>query len=422
MDAFAYQDGQLHCEATPLEAIADAVGTPTYVYSGSAILSMLEAYERALGDLPHLCCYAVKANMNLAILALLAQAGAGADVVSGGELYRALRAGFEPQRIVFAGVGKTRDEIREGLKADILFFNVESPAELEVIDDVARAEGMRARIGIRVNPDIDPQTHPYIATGLKTSKFGIPYRDARDVYRRAAGLPGIEVVGMHMHIGSQLTKVTPIADSLARLADLADGLRQDGIRLRYLDVGGGLGIRYREESPPSPGDYARALRPLLERLGVTVLLEPGRSLVGNAGILLTRVLYRKATDGRRFVVIDAAMNDLIRPALYNAHHEIRPVAEPRPGAESPDVVDVVGPVCESGDFLAKERPLPPVTAGALLAVMSAGAYGFAMASNYNARPRPAEVLVHGDRFQVVRRRESYEDMIAGESAWTGRVP
>jgi diaminopimelate decarboxylase len=422
MDAFAYQDGQLHCEATPLEAIADAVGTPTYVYSGSAILSMLEAYERALGDLPHLCCYAVKANMNLAILALLAQAGAGADVVSGGELYRALRAGFEPQRIVFAGVGKTRDEIREGLKADILFFNVESPAELEVIDDVARAEGMRARIGIRVNPDIDPQTHPYIATGLKTSKFGIPYRDARDVYRRAAGLPGIEVVGMHMHIGSQLTKVTPIADSLARLADLADGLRQDGIRLRYLDVGGGLGIRYREESPPSPGDYARALRPLLERLGVTVLLEPGRSLVGNAGILLTRVLYRKATDGRRFVVIDAAMNDLIRPALYNAHHDIQPVAEPRPGAESPDVVDVVGPVCESGDFLAKERPLPPVTAGALLAVMSAGAYGFAMASNYNARPRSAEVLVHGDRFQVVRRRESYEDMIAGESAWTGRVP
>jgi len=421
MDAFAYHDGQLHCEATPLEAIADAVGTPTYVYSGSAILSTLEAYERALADLPHLCCYAVKANMNLAVLALLAQAGAGADVVSGGELYRALRAGFDPQRIVFAGVGKTREEILEGLKADILLFNVESPAELEVIDEVARAEGTRARIGIRVNPDIDPQTHPYIATGLKTSKFGIPYRDAREVYRRAAGLPGIEVVGMHMHIGSQLTKVTPIADSLARLAELADGLRQDGIRLRYLDVGGGLGIRYREESPPSPSDYARALRPLLERLGVTVLLEPGRSLVGNAGILLTRVLYRKATDGRRFVVIDAAMNDLIRPALYNAHHEIRPVAEPRPGAER-EVVDVVGPVCESGDFLAKERPLAPVAAGAFLAVMSAGAYGFAMASNYNARPRPAEVLVHGDRFQVVRRRESYEEMVAGESAWTGRLP
>jgi diaminopimelate decarboxylase len=421
MNAFIYQDGQLHCEATPLEAIAEAVGTPTYVYSGSAILGALEAYERALADLPHLCCYAVKANMNLAVLALLAGAGAGADVVSGGELYRALRAGFEPQRIVFAGVGKTREEIREGLKADVLCFNVESAGELSAIDEVARPEGMRARIGLRVNPDIDPQTHPYIATGLKTSKFGIPYREARDVYRRAAGLAGVEIVGVHMHIGSQLTKVTPIADSLARMAELVEGLRQDGIRLRYLDVGGGLGIRYRDETPPGPGDYVRALKPLLERLSLTVLLEPGRSIVGNAGVLVTRVVYRKETEGRRFVVVDAAMNDLIRPALYNAHHEIRPVAEPAAGA-TPEVVDVVGPVCESGDFLAKERPLPPVPEGALLAVLSAGAYGFAMASNYNGRPRAAEVLVEGDRFEVVRRRESYEDMIAGESTWTGPLP
>ena len=356
MNAFAYHDGQLYCEATPLQAIGDAVGTPTYVYSAGAILSAFDAYERALAEVPHLSCYAVKANMNLAVLALLARAGAGADVVSGGELYRALRAGFEPQRIVFAGVGKTREEIREALKADILFFNVESPAELSAVDEVARAEGTRARIGIRVNPDIDPQTHPYIATGLKTSKFGIPYREVREVYHRAAALSGIEIVGIHMHIGSQLTKVTPIADSLARLAELIDGLREDGIRLRYLNVGGGLGIRYREESPPSPGDYVRALKPLLERLGLTVLIEPGRSIVGNAGALLTRVVYRKATEGRRFVVVDAAMNDLIRPALYNA------------------------------------------------------------------RPRAAEVLVHGDRFQVVRRRESYEDMIAGESTWTGPLP
>ncbi len=421
MDAFSYQDGRLHCEATPLEAIAEAAGTPTYIYSASAILSAFEAYDRALAGLPHLSCYAVKANMNLAVLALLAQAGAGADVISGGELYRALRAGFDPQRIIFAGPGKTREEIREALKADILCFHVESPAELLAIDEGARAEGARARIGFRVNPDIDPQTHPYIATGLRTSKFGIPYRELRDVYRQAARLPGIEVVGVHMHIGSQLTKVAPIADSLARVAELVEGLRQDGIALRYLDVGGGLGIRYRDESPPSPGDYVRTLKPWLERLGLTVLVEPGRSIVGNAGALLTRVLYRKATEGRRFVIVDAAMNDLIRPALYNAHHEIRPVAEPA-GNVPPETVDVVGPVCESADFLAKERALAPVAEGDLLAVLSAGAYGFAMASNYNARPRAAEVLVAGDRFQVVRRRESYEDLIAGESTWAGPLP
>jgi diaminopimelate decarboxylase len=302
----------------------------------------------------------------------------------------------------------------------VLAFNVESAAELAAVDETARAEGTRARIAFRVNPDIDPQTHPYIATGLKTSKFGIPYREARDLYRRAAGLRGIEVVGVHMHIGSQLTKITPIADSLARVAALVEALREDGIGLRYLDVGGGLGIRYRDEAPPGPGDYVRALQKLLTGLGLLVLLEPGRSIVGNAGVLLSRVIYRKATDGRRFVVADAAMNDLIRPALYNAHHEIRPVAEPGGGAVR-EVVDVVGPVCESGDFLAKERDLAVLPEGALLAVMSAGAYAFAMASNYNARPRAAEVLVHGDQFQVVRRRESYEDLVAGESTWAGSL-
>jgi diaminopimelate decarboxylase len=295
---------------------------------------------------------------------------------------------------------------------------VESRAELAVVDEAARAEGTRARIGIRVNPDIDPQTHPYIATGLRTSKFGVPYREARDLFRHAAGLAGIEVVGLHMHIGSQLTRVAPFADALARLAELVDQLGQDGIRLRYLDVGGGLGIRYGDETPPSAADYVRALRPTLARLGLTVLVEPGRSLVGQAGVLLTRVLYRKTSEGRRFVVVDAGMSDLIRPALYNAHHEIRPVAEPADEAV-PEVVDVVGPVCESGDFLAKERLLPPVAEGALLAVLSAGAYGFAMASNYNARPRAAEVMVHGDRFEVVRARETYEDLIAGESTWSG---
>ena len=421
MNPFRYHDGRLSCEGTPLDRIADAVGTPTYVYSAGAIASIYRAYDEALAGLPHLVCYAVKANMNLAVLGLLARLGAGADVVSGGELYRALRAGFEPRRIVFAGVGKTKDEIREGLKADVLAFNVESAAELRTIDEVARAEGAQARIAFRVNPDIDPETHPYISTGLKTSKFGVPYREARELYRHAARLGGVEVVGVHMHIGSQLTKVTPVADSLARLVDLVEGLAADGIRLSYVDVGGGLGIRYREETPPAPGEYVATLAPLLQRLHLSVLLEPGRSVVGNAGALLTRVLYRKATDGKRFVIVDAAMNDLIRPALYDAHHEIQPVTEPAVGA-APEIVDVVGPVCESGDFLAKARALPPVEEGALLAVLSAGAYGFAMSSNYNARGRAAEVLVHGSEFQVVRRRETYEDQVAGESAWTGRLP
>jgi len=421
MDSFTYQDGRLYCEGVQLSAIAETVGTPAYVYSAGSIIAAYEAYERALGDLPHLACYAVKANMNLGVLGLLAALGAGADVVSGGELYRALRAGFEPGKIVFAGVGKTREEIQEGLKADILCFNVESPSELAVVDEVARAEGVRARIAFRVNPDIDPDTHPYISTGLRSSKFGVPYREVRDLYRRAAGLPGIEVVGVHMHVGSQLTKVTPIADSLARLAVLVEGLREDGISLRFIDLGGGLGIRYREETPPTPAEYARSLRPCLARLGLTVLYEPGRSIVGHAGVLLTRVLYRKAAESRRFLIVDAAMNDLIRPALYNAHHEIRPVAEAAQGAFV-EVVDVVGPVCESGDFLAKERTLPVVPEGALLAVLAAGAYGFAMSSNYNARPRAAEVLVHGDVFQVVRRRETYEDQVAGESTWSGRLP
>ncbi|MBI2879609.1 MAG: diaminopimelate decarboxylase [Candidatus Rokubacteria bacterium] len=411
MEEFAYRDGQLCCEETPLEAVAESWGTPTYVYSRRAILGTYEGYERALAGLPHLVCYAVKANGNLALLSLLAGAGAGADVVSGGELFRALRAGFDPQRIVFAGVGKTREEIREALKADVLCLNVESAAELAVVDEVARAEGVRARVAIRVNPDIDPQTHPYIATGLRTSKFGIAHDEALDIYRAAARLGGIEVVGVHMHIGSQLLKVSPIADALERVAELVQALRGEGFALRYVDIGGGLGIRYKDEAPPSHEEYVRALRRTLEALGVTVILEPGRSIVGNAGALLTRVLYRKRTGGRQFVVVDAAMNDLIRPSLYNAYHEILPV---RKAAGPREAVDVVGPVCESGDFLAKERELPVLPEGALLALMSAGAYGFAMASNYNARPRPAEVLVAGERSALVRRRESYEDLLAGE--------
>lgn len=413
MDHFTYRHGELWCESVSLRALADAVGTPAYVYSKAALLDAVGAYARAFADTPHLICYSVKANSTLGVLSTLARAGAGADIVSGGELYRALRAGIPPKRIIFDGVGKTRDEMRDALKADILMFNVESMSELRALDEVARAMGTRAPVALRVNPDVDPQTHPYIATGLRTSKFGIPIDRALDSYAEAARRPGLEVVGIDMHIGSQLTKTSPFADAAARLGALVKMLRERGIVIRLLDVGGGLGIRYRDEAPPSPLDYARALTPLFKELGVTVLLEPGRSIAGNAGVLLTRVLYRKETPDKRFVVVDAAMNDLIRPSLYDAYHEILPVREA--GGRPSLTVDVVGPVCESGDFLAKDRPLRAVDEGELLAVMSAGAYGFVMASNYNARPRAPEVLVDGNRYAIVRRRESYEDLIAGES-------
>ena len=412
MDTFTYREDELYCEGTSLRQIAEAVGTPTYVYSRQALLDRFAAYDRAFAGVPHLVCYAVKANGNLGLLHCLAQAGAGADVVSGGELYRALRAGMDPKKIVFAGVGKTREEMREALKADILLFNVESPAELALLAEVARGEGARARVALRVNPDIDPQTHPYISTGLKSSKFGIPIAQAEAEYAEAARLPGIEVAGVHMHIGSQLTSLQPYADSLERVTALTERLQEQGIAIQYLDLGGGLGIRYKDETPPAPEEYTRLLVSAVRTLGVTVIIEPGRSIVGNAGALLTRVLYWKRGEAKEFVIVDAAMNDLIRPSLYDAYHEIRPVK--RADGLSRATVDVVGPICESGDFLAKGRELPRVEAGELLAVLSAGAYGFAMASNYNARPRAAEVLVAGDRFSIVRRRESYEDLVAGE--------
>ncbi len=359
-------------------------------------------------------CYAVKANANLGVLATLARAGAGADIVSGGELFRALRAGVPPKKIIFSGLGKTRDEMRDALKADILMLNVESVSELRALDEVAREMGVRAPVGLRVNPDVDPQTHPYISTGLKTSKCGIPIAEALAVYDEAARLKGVEVLGVQMHVGSQLTKTTPFADAGARLAALAKTLRERGITVRYLDLGGGLGIRYRDEKPPRHEDYAAVLVPLARELDVTVVIEPGRSIVGNAGVLLTRVLYRKTTEAKRFVVVDAAMNDLIRPSFYDAYHEIRPVDEAQTTAPV-ETADVVGPICESGDFLAKDRALPNLGEGDLVAVMSAGAYGFAMASNYNARPRAAEVLVDGAGYTIVRRRETYEDLVAGET-------
>ena len=415
MNPFQYRDTELYCEEVPLRALAGVVGTPAYIYSKNALLESLAGYERAFRDVPHVVCYSVKANSNLGVLSVLAKAGAGADIVSGGELYRALRAGVPAKKIIFSGIGKSRDEMREALKADILMFNVESRAELRVLDEVALEMGMRAPVALRVNPDVDPQTHPYIATGLKTSKFGIPYHEALEAYEEAATLEGLEVVGADMHIGSQLTTATPVADAVARVVALVKALRERRIEIRVIDIGGGLGIRYRDETPPSHQELATLLLPALREAGVTVLLEPGRSIVGNAGVLLMRVLYRKDTGAKKFVVVDAAMNDLIRPSLYGSYHEIVPVDETRRAGER-ETVDVVGPVCESGDFLAQDRELPRVETDDLLALMSAGAYGFVMASNYNTRPRAVEVLVDGNRYTIVRRRETYEDLVAGETA------
>jgi len=414
MAHFAYRHSDLCCEQVSLRSLAADVGTPAYVYSKAALLESYRGYDDAFAEVPHVVCYSVKANGNLGVLGTLARAGAGADIVSGGELFRALRAGFPPGRIIFSGVGKTRDELREALKAEVLMFNVESLSELRALDDVARETGVRAPVALRVNPDVDPETHPYIATGLKTSKFGIPFAQAHEVYAEAASLKGVEVVGADIHIGSQLTKAAPLADAVARIAALVKTLRERSIEIRMVDVGGGLGIRYRDEAPPTHREYARVLLPALRELGVTVLLEPGRSIVGNAGILLTRVLYRKETEEKTFVVVDAAMNDLIRPALYDAYHELQPVAEARLDAPR-ETVDVVGPICESGDFLAKDRALARTEEGDLLAIMSAGAYASAMASNYNTRPRAVEVLVDGNRYTIVRRRETYEDLVAGET-------
>jgi len=415
MDPFAYRHSELSCERVSLRALAAATGTPAYVYSKAALLEGYRAYDRAFAEVPHVVCYSVKANSNLAVLGVLGKAGAGADIVSGGELFRALRAGIPTDRIIFSGVGKTTDEMRAALEVGILLFNVESLSELRALDAVARELGVKAPVALRVNPDVNPQTHAYIATGLRTSKFGIPYDQALEAYEEAAGLKGVEVVGADMHIGSQLTKAAPFADAVARIASLVKTLRERAIEIRLVDVGGGLGIRYRAETPPTHQEYATVLLPALRELGVTVLLEPGRSIVGNAGLLLTRVLYRKDTGEKKFVIIDAAMNDLIRPPLYDAYHEIRPVNEARLGGPV-ETVDVVGPVCESGDFVAKDRELAQAQEGDLLAIMSAGAYGFAMSSNYNTRPRAVEVLVDGDSYTIVRRRETYEDLVAGETA------
>lgn len=412
MHDFHEVGNELHCERVPVARIAKAVGTPFYLYSHHTLTSHFQAVDTAFASIPHITAFAVKANPNLAILRLFAKLGGGADIVSGGELFRALKAGVPRGKIVFAGVGKTREEIAEALRAKILLFNVESDQELRAIDEVARRLKTRARISLRVNPHIDPKTHPYISTGLKQSKFGIDIDTALDHYKLASGLRGVEVVGVHHHIGSQLTQVQPFVEALARVLELVDRLGAYGIAIRYLDMGGGLGIPYQDETPPSPREMADAVLPLLRGRDLTLIIEPGRVLVGNAGILVTKVLYTKEGGAKNFVVVDAGMSDLIRPSLYEAYHEIRPV---RRTSRAPKVVDVVGPICESGDFLAQDRDLPACEPGELLAVMSAGAYGFAMASRYNSRPFIPEVMVKGNRHFVIRARETYRDLVRGET-------
>ncbi len=414
MHDFQYRHGELYCEQVPVSRIVKELGTPCYVYSHATLVRHIRAYDSAFKNIPHIMAFAMKANSNLAILRLMAKEGSGVDIVSGGELFRALKAGVPPSKIVFAGVGKNPDEIRDALKADILMFNVESPAELQAINDVAASAGKKARVALRINPDIDPKTHPYISTGLKKSKFGIAADRALEEFKIASVLRHIEVVGVHKHIGSQLTEVTPFVEAMKKILRLVESLKQDGINIQYINIGGGLGITYADETPPQPQDLADAISPLVRDLNVTLVMEPGRVIVGNAGILVTKALYLKQGEAKSFVIVDAAMNDLIRPSLYGAYHEIRPLKE-EAGHRPKHQVDVVGPVCESGDFLAKDRALAEVKPGEMLAVMSAGAYGFVMSSNYNSRPRVPEALVKDGEIHVIRARETYDDLIRGET-------
>ncbi len=409
MHHFSYVNGELYCENVPLSKIASEVGTPCYVYSYATITHHFRVFDGAFSSVDHLTCFAVKANSNIGILHILGSLGAGVDIVSGGELYRALKAGIPAERIVYSGVGKTEEEIDFALRKGILMFNIESPEELATINERAGILGVKAPIAIRVNPDVDPQTHPYISTGMKKNKFGIDVDGALREYKNAAKLENVEIVGVDCHIGSQLTELLPFVDALKRLKVLVDELKSEGINIKYLDLGGGLGITYEDEKPPHPNEYAKALLSELKGAPYKLIFEPGRVIVGNAGILLTRVLYTKQTSSKNFLIVDAAMNDLIRPSLYGSYHHILPVQEDF--ERSKKTFDVVGPICESGDFLARDRVLQECFRGELLAVMSAGAYGFTMASNYNSRPRPAEILVREDAYWIIRERETWDDLI-----------
>jgi diaminopimelate decarboxylase len=408
---FQYHNGALYCEDVPIAVIAEEVGTPLYLYSHKTLERHFHTFDSALRSTPHLVCYSVKANSNIAMIRLFQKMGGGADVVSGGELFRALRAGVPSSKVVFSGVGKTPGEIEYALGQRILMFNLESAQEFEAVNEKAGQMGIQAPVGLRINPDIDPRTHPYISTGLKENKFGIEFGQALSHYRLAKGFKNLEIMGIDCHIGSQLTEVDPFIQALRKLKELIAVLGSEGFSIRYVDLGGGLGITYQHEEPPHPSEYAQAILDETKDLDTTLIFEPGRVMVGNAGILVVRVIYTKKTSEKFFVIVDGGMNDLIRPALYGSFQGILPVSKRR----GEDVVaDVVGPICESSDFLAKGRKICEPKQGDLLAVMSAGAYGFSMSSNYCSRPRVAEVLVKDDHYSIIRERESYEDLVRGE--------
>ncbi len=416
MNHFEYRNGEMFAEQVPLKRIAQEVGTPAYVYSLATLKRHYKVFDQAFAKARHIVCFSVKANSNLALLRAFAKEGSGFDIVSGGELFRALKVGADPKKIVFSGVGKKKEEIEYALKSGILMFNVESEHELSVLNEIASGIGKKAPISLRVNPDVDPQTHPYISTGMKKAKFGVDIKKSLETYKKALSLQNIDVVGVDCHIGSQLTTLTPFVDALAKVREyldrvLAGEMKKEGAQIRYLDLGGGLGIQYHDETPPLPEEYAKAIIQGLEGLDITLILEPGRVIVGNAGVLLTEVQYLKETETKKFVIVDGGMNDLIRPALYGSYQAIQPVVETKADTI---VADVVGPICESGDFFAKDREIARPQRGDLLAVMSAGAYGFTMASNYNSHPKPPEVLVDGDQYYIVRKRESLDDLINGE--------
>ena len=411
MHWFTYKNDRLHVEDIPLDTVAERYWTPTFVYSRTTLERHISTIDGAFDGIDHLTCYSVKANSNGTILKLLAENGLGADIVSGGELFRALRAGIPGDKIVYSGVGKTEAEIGYALDSGILMFNVESETELYTIDRIARGKGVKAPISFRVNPDVDPKTHPYISTGLKKNKFGIPHEEARRLYRTAADLSNIEIIGIDAHIGSQLTEFSPYEEATKRLTGLITDIRAEGIELKYIDIGGGLGINYEEEYPPDPTDWAAKVVPAIEGMGLTLIIEPGRSIVGNSGILLSRVITTKTNGDKTFVVVDAAMNDLARPSLYDSFHGILPIIR---GKSNMRTVDIVGPICESSDFIAKDREIEMPEEGDLITIMSAGAYGMAMSSNYNSRLRAAEVMVSGADMRVVRARETYGDLVANE--------
>lgn len=410
---FTYRDNLLYAEDTPLDDIARSAGTPCYVYSSNGILGRYKAYDRAFGTLPHKVCYAVKANHSMAILSMLARAGSGFDIVSGGELFKVLKARGNPDSIVFSGVGKTAEEVEYALEQGIHSFNCESEAELSLIDSLAARLGKKARIALRVNPNVDPKTHPYISTGLKKNKFGIDISEVEEIYSRARWHQNLEMDGVSCHIGSQLLDSAPLLEAVDRVLELVDRLRAKGIAIQFLDLGGGLGVPYKpDEEAPSVPDYITTIKNKVSGRNLKVTVEPGRSLVAESGVLISRVLYRKTNGGKEFVIIDGAMNDLIRPSLYGAHHEIVPVR--RDANRGSVKADIVGPVCESGDFLAHDRNIQNVMPGDLVAILTAGAYGSVQSSNYNARPRAAEVMVAGTGWRVIRHRESYEDLVRGE--------